>query len=481
MENNSRGNSLLRNALLFFLITILSADLCAQSLQQRTRDAAARFTSDAQMTHAITSLTILDARTGKLIFSLNKDVGLAPASCQKTITAASAFFLLGQDFKYHTRLLYTGNINEGVLNGDLIIRGSGDPMLGSWRYGSTKMAVVLQEWIRAARQAGIRKINGRILGDASLFDTQMPPDGWIWQDMGNYYGAGTSALTWHENQYDMHLLPGNQVGAPVKITGIDPPVSSLRFINELTTGKPGSGDRTYIYAAPYTHLAYIRGTAPEDNKHFSVSGAVPDPALFCAHALENALKEAGVPVLKPASTFRQLSMEGEKINSAAKMIDDHLSPSLDSIIHWFLHRSINLYGEQLVKTIALHEGETVCTDTGVAIEKRFWDKKGIDPAALNIIDGSGLSPGNRLTSYAMARVLYAVRQQSWYNTYHDCLPVIHRIRMKSGHINDVCSYAGYLSTGTGRPLIFSFIVNNYHGSTSQVQQKMFLLLDRLKK
>lgn len=453
--------------------------LGAQALVRRTEAAVHGFAADPQMAHAVTSFTLLDAGTGKTVYAFHAQAGLAPASCQKTITAASAFYLLGGAFRYHTLLGYAGNIENGVLKGDVIIRGSGDPMLGSWRYPSTKTGVVLAAWVQAVQAAGIRKIDGRIIGDASAFDTQMPPDGWIWQDMGNYYGAGTSALSWHENQYDLHLEPGSRPGEPVGIASVDPAVS-LRFVNELTTAGAGTGDRTYIYAAPYGHTAFLRGTAPAGDRNFMVSGSVPDPALLCARSLAGALSGAGIAVTGGATTMRLIAAAGEQAPVAPVALRDYASPRLDSIVYWFLHRSINLYGEQLVKTIALQKGQRVCTDTGVAIEKRLWEGKGIDAAALHLIDGSGLSPGNRVTTLAMARVLWDVSRQSWYRTYYYCLPVIHGIRMKSGHINLVCSYAGFLEAAGGRRLIFSFIVNNYDGSTSLVQRKMFRVLDRIK-
>lgn len=472
--------------LFIYLFTLLmtcsfSYPINGQSLQSRIQTAIRQFTSDPQMSHAISSLTVLNANTGKGIYQLNNSTGLAPASCQKTITSATAFFLLGTDFRYHTRLFYSGKIEGHVLYGDIIIRGSGDPMLGTWRYPDTKAEVILSEWIHAITRAGIQHIDGGIVGDADAFDSQMTPDGWIWQDMGNYYGAGPSGLTWHENQYDIHLLPGNIVGGSVKIMQTDPPLPDLHFINELKTGKPGSGDQTYIYNAPYVHFAYLRGTAPQDNKDFTVSGSVPDPALFCAFSLQQALQKAGISVSQKATTARLLRLANKTLPAQTVQMDDHVSPSLDSITYWFLHRSINLYGEQLIKTIALHENKVVCTDTGVAIVKGFWQQKGIDPNELNMFDGSGLSPENRITTGAMAKVLYAVRQQPWYQTYFNCLPVIHDIRMKSGHINDVCSYAGYLTTGDGTPVIFSFIVNNYNGSTGEVQHKMWKVLDEMKR
>src|SRR5690606_29554957 len=127
---------------------------------------------------------------------------------------------------------------------------------------------------------------------------------------------------------------------------------------------------------------------------------------FCASDLAQSLKQANIPVSAGANTIRLLNLAQEHPKSDRKLLDTYTSPRLDSIVFWFLHRSINLYGEQLVKTIALHENTRVSTDTGMAIEKRFWESKGIDPTAINIIDGSGLSPGNRVTSSAMAEILY---------------------------------------------------------------------------
>lgn len=452
----------------------------AQSLRSRMAAATAAFTADPQLRHAMTSLTLLNAQTGRQVYALNPEVGLAPASCLKTITAATAFYLLGKDFTYKTMLLYNGKIDNGVLNGNLVIRGSGDPTLGSPRYKQTKMEAILQEWTAAVKKAGIREIKGSVIGDASVFNSQLPPDGWIWQDIGNYYGAGASGLTWHENQYDLRLLPGSRAGDPVKITGTQPLMEQLHFINELKTGSPGSGDQTYIYAAPYSHLAYLRGTAPASHPHFQVSGSVPDPALFCANSLQKALQKAGIPVSDPLTTTRLMNLSGEKIPSDLHPLYTHLSPDLKNIIHQFLKKSINLYGELLIKTIALKSDKKAGTENGVETEKEFWMAKGIAPEAMHILDGSGLSPGNRVTTRALASVLFHVAQQNWYRDYYDCLPVIHNIRMKSGHINGVVSYTGYLNSRQGTPLIFSFIVNNYSGSLRRLTGKIFHLLDQIK-
>src|SRR5690606_566159 len=189
--------------LLLLSILFIPQLLSAQSLVQKIETAYKRFESDSQLRYGISSLTVLDGRTGEVVFSKNGDIGLAPASTLKTVTAATALHLLGKDFRWETKLGYNGTIINGVLNGDLILIGGADPSLGSSRYPESKAEVLLQRWTNVLRQAGIKKIDGRVIADDRLLGTQTLPGGWNWQDMGNYYGAGPSSLSWRENQFDL--------------------------------------------------------------------------------------------------------------------------------------------------------------------------------------------------------------------------------------------------------------------------------------
>ncbi|MDQ7949239.1 MAG: D-alanyl-D-alanine carboxypeptidase, partial [Pedobacter sp.] len=193
-------------------ILLISASAFAQYPIAKLEQAYQNLVNDDQAKYAMTSLCVMDAQTGKIIFAKNENIGLATASTLKTITSATAFSVLGKDFRYQTILAYSGKIVNGTLQGDLIIVGNGDPTLASWRYEQTKEKVVLNQWVTAIKAAGIKKIDGAVIGDDSLWGTQTMPEGWIWQDMGNYYGAGNSALSWRENQFDVHLKPGASVG-----------------------------------------------------------------------------------------------------------------------------------------------------------------------------------------------------------------------------------------------------------------------------
>jgi D-alanyl-D-alanine carboxypeptidase/D-alanyl-D-alanine-endopeptidase (penicillin-binding protein 4) len=470
----------MKNIFSFWLLLFVSS-LSAQSLKQKIEIAYSRFENDSQMKFGISSISILNAETGALVYAKNENVGLASASTLKTITAATAYHLLGKDFVWETSLGYNGTISSnGTLNGDVIITGAGDPSLGSDRYDQTRPELILKKWTEAIARSGIKNIAGSIIADDRLFGTQTMPGGWTWQDMGNYYGAGPSSLTWRENQFDLIFKPANRVGEPAELTRTEPQMNYLKIVNEVLTGAPGTGDNVYAYSAPYSTVIYLRGTYGIDLKKV-IAASVPDPAYNLAYQLLNRLKQLGISVGKNAVTARELTLNNQLFQAPSKIIDIHTSPSLDKIIYWFNQKSINLFGEHLIKTIAWKEGKESTTPNGVKVLKDFWEKKeGIDPDAMNIYDGSGLSPSDRITTLAMARVLLSIKKESWFAGFYESLPVYNDMKMKSGSISDVIAYTGYQISSNGTPLVFSFIINNYRGSSSTARQKMFSVLNTLK-
>jgi D-alanyl-D-alanine carboxypeptidase/D-alanyl-D-alanine-endopeptidase (penicillin-binding protein 4) len=453
----------------------------SQALTKKVEKAYSVLKNDVQLKYASISLTVLNAETAEIVFSDNGNTGLAPASTLKTVTSAAAYHLLGPEHTWNTTLSYSGSINaDGVLNGDLIITGGGDPSLGSWRYSDTKQEAVFTRWVQAIRASGIKRVNGRLIADDSLFGTQTLPSGWIWQDIGNYYGAGPNSLTWRENQFDLIFRPGVNPGDPVTLIKTVPEMTYLKIVNEVKTGRTGSGDNVYAYSAPYSNLIYLRGTYGQDLKK-TISASVPDPAFELAYRLQDTLKGLGIQLSSGPVTGRQLSADKQTFLPAVKVISVHTSPTLSQIIYWFNQKSINLYGEHLVKSLALKSGKEAETSEGVEAVKELWQNKlGIDENALNVYDGSGLSPANRVTTLAMARILLFARKEPWFKSYFDSFPVYNDMKMKSGSINDVMAYAGYETSASGMPLVFSIIINNYNGSSSVLRQKLFRVLDVLK-
>lgn len=468
-----------KRSILFLCLFFWVENTSAQTLNQHLQTAFARLEQDTQCKYASLSLTVLDTKTGETIFTAHPNMGLAIASTLKTVTAITAFNLLGKDFQYQTTLGYNGIVSaDGTLKGDLIIRGGGDPTLGSWRYESTKENSVLKIWVEAIRKAGIKKIEGRIVGDDTVFGTQKIPDGWIWQDVGNYYGAGTSGLCWRENTFDLKLQQ-SKVGSEVKILKAVPAMPYLQFSSELLTGNPGSGDRSFGYLPGKNSIMYLRGSYAADLTKRSISLALTDPAFDAAFRLADTLKRAGIEVEGTAASTETLLSTQKTIPASTQILVNIASPELSEIIYWMDKKSINLYAEQLLKTLAWKAGKPVTTSNGVLVLQDFWKAKGINPNALNVVDGSGLSPGNRVTTSTLAQILSSAKKETWFPDFLKSLPIINDMAMKSGSISDVLAYAGY-QTKNGRELCFSIIVNNYSGSSSGIKAKMFKVLDELK-
>jgi D-alanyl-D-alanine carboxypeptidase/D-alanyl-D-alanine-endopeptidase (penicillin-binding protein 4) len=469
---------MLKKSLLWLWLIAGSSSTFAQPAIQKISKAYESFLSDEQTRYASSALVVLDANTGKTLFAKNENIGLATASTLKTITAATAFQILGRDFQFQTTLGYNGTIDSnGTLKGNLIILGSGDPSLGSDRY-QNKENTVLGEWANAIKAAGIKKIEGAIIGDDRIFGSQTTPEGWVWQDIGNYYGAGTSGLSWRENQFDINLRPGSGINEPVQVLRSVPEMSYLQIVNEVKTGAAGTGDRVYAFLPPYSNTAYLRGTWGLGIGKSGIAASLPDPAFDCAYRLADTLKRLGIPVTQTATTARLLTLQAQMVPVISQKLSTISSPPLHELVYWFLKKSINLYGETLLKTIAVKTGKAGSTAAGTQAEVGLWSEQGIDKNALNIIDGSGLSPGNRVTAAAMASILFKAQNQSWFPDYYKAFPEYNGMKIKSGTINDVSAFAGYHTDSSGNKYIVVINVNNYSGSG--INRKLFKVLDALK-
>ncbi len=452
---------------------LLVAGLWAQAISQKLQKAFQQFEADSQLKHAISSLYVIDAATGKVVFDKNSQIGLAPASTQKIITSVTAFELLGKDYRYKTELNHDGQIEEGKLKGNLFVIGSGDPTLGSWRWKETNPEKTLKQWSEAIERRGISQISGVVLTNSGSFSYQAIPDGWIWQDIGNYYGAGAYPLNWKENQFDLKLRSGDNIGSSVEVFKDE---EETDYINELKAAAKGTGDNAYVY---YDNL--IKGSIPAGEKGFTISAANSDPVSSLLLDVHFALQARNISAEVKHDSYVRGNMQGAKSDlSKLKNIHTHYSPSLDSIIYWFNKKSINLYGEALVKTFAYEKNGFGSTDDGVEILRKFWEEKGISKYELNMVDGSGLSPLNRVTTHAQVDILKYAKTKDWYPWFYNSLPDYNGMKMKSGTIRGVKGFCGYHKAKDGKEYIFSYLVNNYSGSASGLVSKMYKVLDALK-
>lgn len=436
--------------------------------------------ADPQMKHALIGFYILDSATGKTVWDENSQVGFAPASCQKVIVSTASLEILGEDFQYQTRIAYDGGVQQGVLKGNLYIVASGDPSLGSWRYAGSRPEEVMEAIHGILQGAGITRIEGNVLVDDHNFPLQPVPRGWVWEDFGNYYGAGAQGLNWHEDQYDLDLQPGDRVGDSARVLAMRPPLDGDTLLNQITTGPKGSGDQSNIYFSPMSRLGYATGTIPADGHNLTIAGSIPDPGRQFAAELLAHFPAWNITLQGSVRNSLDFLRVHEPFPAFTTVLGSLPSPSLDSLVYWFLKKSINLYGEALVRTLSLQKTGVAGTDTGVSIVRDFWTQRGVDRSAFHIQDGSGLSPQNRVTPFGLTQVLIYAKRRPWFRAFYDALPIIDGITMKSGSIGGARAYAGYVGGKDGKRYTFAFIINNYDGSGTEIQHKMWKVLDELK-
>lgn len=480
--------------LVTFLAWIMPLGLPAQTAVDTSALATLNATlsawqSDNDLAHAAWGFCLLDPKTGKMLGAYNPGLSLMPASGMKVVTTLSALTLLGPDYRYPTTIEYDGTIGkDSVLNGNLYIHGSGDPTLGSGRMeGDPRFDTLVAQWAQQILQKGIRKITGYIIADASAFDDIPMPGSWNWDDIGQYYGAGTYGLNVYENSYNLFFSSSRY---STKIDSIFPDIDGMQVVNHVTA--EGYHDDAYIFGAPGDYARDVRGTIPAYRKAYIVSGSMPDPPFFLARALEQALRQAGISTGRQATTLLALHNAGISLPVKRNILVTHYSAPLSDIIFETNQHSINLYAETLLKTIAHMQGDGASDDSGTAAVRRLWESKGINLDGYAQEDGSGLSRLDLVTPDFMCSLLAWEMQQENFPVFFGSLPVSGQsgtlktitrstaaegmIHAKSGSMMRVRSYSGYVMTKSGDPLVFSVIVNNYTCPAAAIKTKLEKLM-----
>ena len=449
-------------------ILFSSSFLFSQNIAQKLNTATKSLIDSAPAYASNLSFYVADA-DGNFIYEHQGNKGLSNASTQKIFTAAAALETLGKNYTYKTTSSFSGEISGNTLNGNLFIASNGDPTLGSWRYEGFKPENFKNKLISAIKSKGISKIKGDLIIDDSYFDFQKIPGGWPWDDMGNYYGAGVWSVNWRENQFDIKMMNGS-----IERFNID--LKNIKWVNEVRKG--GTSDQSLIYTAPHSEVAHINGTLP--SKAITISGATPNPPIQLGIEVQQWLKDAGIDVQGKTISNSQLLINGEKTLKVPSnnIFFTYESPTLDKMVYWFLRKSVNLYGETFIKTMAMEKKGNPNFETGVNFLKDFWKNKGIHPGMINFMDGSGLSPQNYVSARAEVQALTWSSKQPWFKEYYEAFPVQNGMKMKSGTIRNTKSFAGYHTSASGKKYVYAIIINNYQGDN--VSGALFSVLNELK-
>ena len=443
----------------FLYLLVIQFALC-QSVTANLDKSVKSLLASSPMYSGSLSFYVAD-ENGKLVYEYQGNRGLSTASTMKIFTAAAALETLGKDYQYTTQVAFDNN---------LYVFSNGDPSLGSSRFDGFKPEDFISQIVAAVKSKNISKISGNLIIDDTYFDFQKIPGGWPYNDMGNYYGAGVWGVNWKENQFDI-----NTFGNEFKKFSINK--DDFKIVNNVRT--EGTSDKSIIYTYPYSNLIYANGTLPE--KEMTVSGANPNPPRQLALEIIDELKKQKIDFKGKIVINSERIINGDNplVFPRNKVILEYQSPTLDKLVFWFLRKSINLYGETFVKTMAKEKTGNPTFESGIKYLKNFWKEKGIDERMINFVDGSGLSPQNYASAKAEVLALLWAKKQPWFAEYYEGFPVMaNSMKMKSGSIKDSRAFAGYHTSKAGKNYVFAIIMNNYQAT--DLSDALYKVLNNLK-
>jgi D-alanyl-D-alanine carboxypeptidase/D-alanyl-D-alanine-endopeptidase (penicillin-binding protein 4) len=475
---------------LVILCGVLSAGLPAQSQTAALKTDLDRIFADPVIARALVGVRVESLRDGELLYSMNDDKLVMPASNMKIVTMAVAAERLGWDFRYETRLDATGAVSaDGTLNGDLVVVGGGDPSMGSAESGQS---APFAEWAAALSAAGIRRVDGRLIGDDNAFEDDGLGAGWAWDYLGAGYAAPSGALSYNENAVTLRIRPGRAAGdlASIEVT---PTGHGLDIVNQVRTGAPDSTASVDAARLPHQTQVILEGTVPAGGATVTQSVAVDNPTRFFVEALRLALAARGIAVRSGAIDIDQVFFDSAQ---ARRVIARHRSLPLSSLGAYFMKASQNFYAETILKTLSLAAGGIGTAEAGKKIVRETLASWGVPADAVVVYDGSGLSRYNYVTAGAIVQIL----KQMWGNerfrgAFAASMPVAGRdgtlqsrmrgtaldarLEAKTGTISNVRALSGYLETQSGERLVFSMIANHFTAPTSQIDAVVEKALTRL--
>lgn len=432
---------------------------------------------------------IVDLVTSEILYERNADKGFMPASNMKLYTTAAALDVLGPDYRYSTRVYSRGPISRnGTLRGDIIVKGSGDPSI-SWRYNvDADTTAVLQKWVEAIRKAGIRRIEGSVIGDDNAFDNTDRPGTWQVDYLADWYAAEASGLAINDNCWDVILRPGPKPGAPARLEPLIR-TSYVHFINNMITTGPRvkKTDEPNITISRPTdgNDVTLSGTIQSDVAAYYEWGAVHNGTLYTVTMLEEALERAGITVTRGSHDIDDLPPAQAQWNTSGprtRLIVEHQSPPLSRILAIINKPSQNFYAEQLFKTLGKERYGRGDYDYAERAVRDFITSAGAYGRQLQMADGSGLSRQDLVTPRMTIALLTRMYKSPHFKVFYDSLPIAGvdgtiRSRMKgtpaqgnvhakTGYIGRVRALSGYARAASGHDIAFCTMANNYTVPTS---------------
>ncbi len=455
--------------LLFFFLQIITPLERLQKLIDSVQN-------EPEIRNGVVAASIRSTQTGEYKLQFNAQKSVNSASTLKLVSTASALSVLGSSYRFQTYLEYDGSIIDSVLRGNVYIRGTGDPSLGSARFGGS-FREITQLFSRKIKEAGIKKIDGFILGDGSVFSENTLADSWAWGDIGNYYGAGISGLNINENLYNIYFRQSKNIGDAAPITKIIPEMPNFTAINKVRIAERGSGDNVVLYGTPFSNTVLSEGTIPAGENEFSVKGSVPDSPFLLAYLVQKNFMESGGVLENQPISFQNFKQLGGYYPKQRFPFFTYESPTLAVLVKECNFHSINLYADAFLKSVGYSLSKDGSFDAAVNSQKQLWSQRGVDLQGFMIRDGSGLSPSGVLTANNLTDILFTMKNDAAFADFYASIPIVGingtvqnlakgsraagNVRAKSGSIGNTRAFSGYFTATNGELMSFAYIINRY--------------------
>jgi D-alanyl-D-alanine carboxypeptidase/D-alanyl-D-alanine-endopeptidase (penicillin-binding protein 4) len=440
--------------------------------------------------HGYWGVLVKSLKTDETLYSVNAKRLFVPASNMKIVTLAAAAEQLGWDYRYLTRVFAAGPVDAGVLQGDLLVVGSGDPSMGPSVSGHSQPLGALEGWAENLKTR-IRVITGRVIGDDNAFDDEGLGFGWSWDDLPDDYAAGVSALQYNENAVRVTVEPGLAVGdwASIAIS----PTGGVTVDSVLTTSAADIPMAIAAHRLPGGPRLRLTGTVPLGAAPVTRVVSVDNPTQFFANALRSELINHGIDVRGPAVDVDDI--RDTPALRAAIVILDHASYPLSTLAFRLMKASQNLYAETFLKTLAARTPPASAA-MGRAVVQTAMLAWGVDTSELIVRDGSGLSRYDYVTPNALVTILAHVDRDPYLKgPFEAALPIAGRdgslvnrmkgtpaegnARAKTGSMSNVRTLSGYVTTADGEPLVFSILANNFETPPDTITRTADAIVVRL--
>jgi serine-type D-Ala-D-Ala carboxypeptidase/endopeptidase (penicillin-binding protein 4) len=452
-------------------------------------DLAGLFTSPA-LDHAHLAVVVRSLTSGDTLYGLNERRMMVPASNQKLLLAAAAARRLGWNYRYETKVLASGILlDNGTLEGDLVVVGSGDPTINP-RHPHRWAA--LDDWAAQIAARGVKVIGGNLIGDDNAFAEPGWGSGWSWEDLAVGYGSPIGALQYHENQLELMIGPGLEPGARA-IISTSPPGSGLLIDHDVTTVAEGDPTRIALERVPGLTILTVRGQIAVGAKPRIEYAAVENPTQLFVNAFREALARKGIFVSGSAMDVDTL-VKPLDLSNAQTWVTDQSAP-LFEIVDALLKWSRNGYAETLLWSMS-PPGAPASEAEGLKALRETLATLGLAPESYAAFDGSGLSRYDMVSAEALATLLTKVwNDPVLLGPYRNALPVAgasgslearmkgtpaeNRVWAKTGSMFNIRTLSGYVLTADDEPLVVSFLANNYTMPSRDIDEAMDKALARL--